>query len=75
MCRPISQMARGQNGMAHSRGRPYHPMTQGKIERWHRSMKTKFSWKTYFLPSELEARIADFVATTTQGDIMRAWTT
>ena len=25
--------------MTHTRGRPYHPMTQGKIERWHRSMK------------------------------------
>jgi uncharacterized protein (DUF1499 family) len=22
--------------MSHARGRPYHPMTQGKIERWHR---------------------------------------
>ena len=25
--------------IGHTRGRPYHPMTQGKIERWHRSMK------------------------------------
>ena len=25
--------------MAHTRGAPYHPMTQGKIERYHRSMK------------------------------------
>ena len=24
------------NDMTHTRGRPYHPMTQGKIERWHR---------------------------------------
>jgi len=23
----------------HTRGQPYHPMTQGKIERWHRTMK------------------------------------
>ena len=28
-----------ENGMTHTRGRPYHPQTQGKIERWHRSMK------------------------------------
>jgi transposase InsO family protein len=28
-----------EQGMGHTRGRPYHPMTQGKIERWHRSMK------------------------------------
>jgi len=26
--------------MEHSRGAPYHPMTQGKIERYHRSMTT-----------------------------------
>ena len=27
------------HGLAHTRGAPYHPMTQGKIERDHRSMK------------------------------------
>src|SRR5918997_6154749 len=25
-------------GMQHSRGAPYHPMTQGKIERWHQTL-------------------------------------
>ena len=29
------------NGMAHTRGKPYHPQTQGKIERWHRSLHEK----------------------------------
>ena len=28
-----------ENGLSHTRGKPYHPMTQGKIERWHRSLK------------------------------------
>ena len=32
-----------ENGMTHTRGRPYHPQTQGKIERWHRSMKNSDS--------------------------------
>lgn len=50
-----------QKGMAHTRGRPYHPMTQGKIERWHRSMKNWILLENYYLPGELEARIADFV--------------
>ena len=32
-------------GIRHVRGRPYHPMTQGKIERYHRSMKNRICWK------------------------------
>jgi transposase InsO family protein len=27
--------------MAHVRGAPYHPMTQGKIERWHQTLKNE----------------------------------
>jgi transposase InsO family protein len=27
--------------MSHTRGKPYHPMTQGKIERWHLSLKSR----------------------------------
>ncbi len=30
-----------EHGMTHTRGKPYHPMTQGKIERYHRSMKNQ----------------------------------
>ena len=43
-------------------GRPHHPQTQGKIERYHRSMKSIVKLDTYFLPSMLEQSIADFVA-------------
>jgi putative transposase len=46
----------------HIRGAPYHPMTQGKIERWHRSMKNVVNLQNYFAPSELSAEIANFVA-------------
>ena len=28
-------------GMKHSRGAPYHPQTQGKIERWHQMLKNR----------------------------------
>lgn len=42
-------------------GRPHHPQTQGKIERYHRSMKSIVKLDTYFFPSLLEQAIADFV--------------
>ncbi|MFC2142218.1 hypothetical protein ACFLR7_04720 [Acidobacteriota bacterium] len=43
----------------HIRTQPYHPMTQGKIERYHRSMKNLILLDNYFSPSELETRIGD----------------
>ena len=49
------------NGMAHTRGKPYHPMTQGKIERYHRSMKNQILLENYYLPGDLEKRLAEFV--------------
>ena len=45
----------------HVRGAPYHPMTQGKIERWHRSMKNVVKLQNYYSPSELEKSIGEFV--------------
>ena len=48
--------------MDHVRGAPYHPMTQGKIERWHQTLKNRILLENYYLPGELEARIGDFVA-------------
>ena len=48
-------------GIAHSRGKPYHPMTQGKIERYHRSMKNILLLENYYSPSELEDQIDLFV--------------
>jgi len=48
-------------GMKHTRGKPYHPMTQGKIERWHLSLKSRILLENYYLPGDLERAIADFV--------------
>ena len=50
-----------ENGMAHTRGRPYHPQTQGKIERWHRSMKNQILLNNYYLPDELQEQLQQFV--------------
>ncbi len=51
-----------ENGLGHTRGRPYHPMTQGKIERYHRSMKNVVRLENYYSPWELERALARFVA-------------
>ena len=48
--------------MAHVRGAPYHPMTQGKIERWHQTLKNRILLENYYLPGDLEALIGTFVA-------------
>lgn len=45
----------------HIHGSPYHPMTQGKIERWHRSMKNVVKLQHYYSPSELESAISEWV--------------
>ena len=48
-------------GMSQSHGAPYHPMTQGKIERYHRSMKNVVNLQKYYFPWELEREITRFV--------------
>jgi len=48
--------------MDHVRGAPYHPMTQGKIERWHQTLKNRILLDNYYLPGALEAGIGSFVA-------------
>ncbi|MFZ1947602.1 MAG: IS3 family transposase [bacterium] len=48
-------------GIDHTRGKPFHPMTQGKIERYHRSMKSVITLDNYYSPEALEREIAAFV--------------
>ena len=50
-----------ENEINHTRGAPYHPQTQGKIERYHRTMKNIILLRKYFLPWELEAEIEKFI--------------
>jgi putative transposase len=37
-------------------------MTQGKIERWHQTLKNRILLENYYLPGDLEAEIGAFVA-------------
>ena len=48
-------------GMDHVRGAPYHPQTQGKIERWHQTLKNRILLENYFFPEDLKAQIEAFV--------------
>ncbi len=48
-------------GMGHVRGRPYHPQTQGKIERWHQTLKNRILLDNYYLPGHLEHEIGQFI--------------
>ncbi len=47
--------------MTHTRGRPHHPMTQGKIQCYHRSMKNEVLLENYYLPGQLESALTHFV--------------
>jgi len=50
-----------EHGISHTRGKPYHPMTQGKIERYHRTLKNVINLENYYLPWQLEQEIGRFV--------------
>jgi putative transposase len=47
--------------MEHTRGAPYHPQTQGKIERYHRTMKNVVKLQNYYKPETLREEIGKFV--------------
>lgn len=49
------------HGLRHTRGQPFHPMTQGKIERYHRSLKNVICLENHYFPWQLEQAIAAFV--------------
>lgn len=45
----------------HVRGAPFHPQTQGKIERWHQTLKNRILLENYYLPGDLERQVAAFI--------------
>jgi putative transposase len=48
-------------GIVHIRGAPHHPQTQGKIERWHQTLKNRILLENYYLPGALEEQVGAFV--------------
>ena len=48
-------------GMDHVRVAPRHPQTQGKIERWHQTLKNRILLENDYLPGALEEAVATFV--------------
>jgi len=48
-------------GIRHITASPFHPQTNGKIERYHRSLKGEINQVTYDMPSELKEAIRAFI--------------
>jgi len=48
-------------GIRHIVSAPYHPQTNGKIERYHRTLKGQVKLVVYETPAVLERALADFV--------------
>jgi transposase InsO family protein len=49
-------------GIRHILATPYHPQTNGKLERYHQTIKRDVNQVLYEMPSDLEAAIATFVS-------------
>ena len=48
-------------GIRHIIASPYHPQTNGKMERYHRTVKGEIGLLPYEMPSALEAAIRSFI--------------
>ena len=60
-------------GMTHTRGRPYHPQTQSKIEPWLRTMKSQIQLNNYYLPGGYRNIFSASSLTTTTSVTMNPW--
>ena len=52
----------GMVGIKHILATPFHPQTNGKLERYHQTLKRDVNQVPYELPADLEAAIAAFVS-------------
>lgn len=57
----LKEYLKDNHGMKQVHGKPAHPQTQGKIERYHRTMKNVVKLHHYYSPEELEAALEEFV--------------
>ena len=62
-------------GIAHVRGAPCHPQTQGKIERWHQTLKNRILLENYISPVISKPRSRASSSTTITGVTMKAYIT
>ena len=49
-------------GIDHILASPYHPQTNGKIERYHKSMKSVVKLQVYDCPNDLKAEVGKFIS-------------
>lgn len=61
IARDLEEFLMTRLGIRQIHGAPMHPQTQGKIERWHRSMKAVVKLHLYYCPEELERAIEKYV--------------
>ncbi len=52
----------GMVGIKHILATPFHPQTNGKLERYHQTLKRDVNQLPYEMPSDLEAAIVAFVS-------------
>lgn len=57
----LKSYLKDQHQMEQVHGRPNHPQTQGKIERYHRTMKNVVKLDNYYTPEELNTALEKFV--------------